>query len=60
MAENTKDDIKRLNDALTDQRTINQLSSSGKEAKVKRQELERTRKAREAAAQKSKLKDNDK
>lgn len=52
MSENTWEDIKKPNDALTDQKIINQLSSSGKEAKIKRQELERARKAREAAVKK--------
>jgi hypothetical protein len=49
MDESNKEDIKRLNDALCDQKTIEQLSSSGMAAKIKREELERERKAREAA-----------
>ena len=51
--ESTKEDIRRLSNALADQKTINQVSSSGKETKVKREELERARKAREAVAQKA-------
>lgn len=49
MDEQTKEDIKRMTAALTDQKTIQQLSDSGKAAKMKREELERKRKEREAA-----------
>jgi hypothetical protein len=46
--ETTKGDFKRMNIALTDQKTIEQLSSSGNAANIKREELEERRKARKA------------
>lgn len=52
MDEQTKEDIRRMTAALTDQKTIQQLSESGKAAKMKRDELERKRKEREAAEKK--------
>lgn len=40
---------KKITEGLLDQKTIRQLSSSGKEAQDRRKELERIRRAREAA-----------
>lgn len=45
MDDATKEDIKRMNDALLDQKTIEQLSSTGNAAKVKRDQLKEKREA---------------
>lgn len=39
----TKEDIKKLNDALLDQKTIEQLSTTGNAAKAKRDKLKEKR-----------------
>jgi hypothetical protein len=48
----TKEDIQKLTAALSNQKTIKQLSTSGKAAKTKREELRKAREAREAAESK--------
>ncbi|KAG5762677.1 hypothetical protein H9Q69_010360 [Fusarium xylarioides] len=49
MSDQNQEDMKRITQALTDQKTIQQLSDSGLAAKRKREELERQRKAKQEA-----------
>lgn len=57
MDDELKEDIKRMNDALLDQKTIEQLSSTGKAAKAKRDQLKEKLEMDKHASETDKAKD---